>query len=369
MADMCSWICKRPEVRLESSALTGQDFVEIVFAGGPDGVWASRDWGSEEQSSFPSLCPPGAAPGRGLVVWLLCSRASPGGEVRETHAGLGVGMFLTHVVVKSLSSVWLLTTLWAAARQAFLPISASSWSLLKFMSIESMMSSKHCLTLCNPMDGSMPGFPAHHYLAPGVCCSSSSSMSIQLVMPSNHLILCRPLLLLPSIFLSIRVISNKSALGIRQPKYWSFSSAMWASLSSPWSVDDATGVTWVKCPDPGRHWACHGWQWLWAPSLDSTYPPDLVWVEMLAHCHAVLYRGNAGSGHTAEWPGSPSATASLPTQVLPPAWTKVPWALWPQWAAHMDCLLRSPAVLFNSASGPSPTLGQLDESSSSGAWV
>ena len=47
--------------------------------------------------------------------------------------------------------------------------------------------------------------------------------SIELVMPSNHLILCRPLLLLPSIFPSIRVFSNESALLIRLPKYWSFS--------------------------------------------------------------------------------------------------------------------------------------------------
>ena len=48
-------------------------------------------------------------------------------------------------------------------------------------------------------------------------------MSIKLVMPSNHLILCRPLLLLPSIFPSIRVFSNQSVLHIRWPKYWSFS--------------------------------------------------------------------------------------------------------------------------------------------------
>ena len=48
-------------------------------------------------------------------------------------------------------------------------------------------------------------------------------MSIELVMPSNHLILCRPLLLLPSIFPSIRVFSNESARHIRWPKYWSFS--------------------------------------------------------------------------------------------------------------------------------------------------
>ena len=48
-------------------------------------------------------------------------------------------------------------------------------------------------------------------------------MSIQSVMPSNHLILCRPLLLLPSVFPSIRVFSNESVLPIRRPKYWRFS--------------------------------------------------------------------------------------------------------------------------------------------------
>ena len=53
--------------------------------------------------------------------------------------------------------------------------------------------------------------------------SSPKHMSIELMMPSNHLILCRPLLLLPSIFSSIRVFSSESALRIRWPKYWSFS--------------------------------------------------------------------------------------------------------------------------------------------------
>ena len=53
--------------------------------------------------------------------------------------------------------------------------------------------------------------------------SSPKLMSIESVMPSNHLILCHPLLLLPSIFPSIRVFSNESVLSIRRPKYWSFS--------------------------------------------------------------------------------------------------------------------------------------------------
>ena len=68
------------------------------------------------------------------------------------------------------------------------------------------------------MDCSTPGFPVHHH-----SWSLLKLMSIELVMPSNHLILCHPLLLLPSIFPSIRVFSNESVLGIRWPKYWSFS--------------------------------------------------------------------------------------------------------------------------------------------------
>ena len=81
--------------------------------------------------------------------------------------------------MQSLSRVWLFATLWTAARQASLSIT-NSRSPAKLMSIES-------------------------------------------VMPSNHLILCHPLLLLPSIFPSIRLFSNESALHIRLPKYWSFS--------------------------------------------------------------------------------------------------------------------------------------------------
>ena len=83
--------------------------------------------------------------------------------------------------VQSLSCVQLFATPWTVACQASLYIT-NSWSLLRLM-------------------------------------------SIQLVMPSNHLVLCCPLLLLPSIFPSIRVFSNESVLHISWPKYWSFSSA------------------------------------------------------------------------------------------------------------------------------------------------
>ena len=85
----------------------------------------------------------------------------------------------SHYSVQSLGHVWLFVSPWTAARQALLSIT-NSWSLLKLMSIE-------------------------------------------LVMPSNYLTLCRSLLLLFSIFPSIRVFSNESVLHIRWPKYWSFS--------------------------------------------------------------------------------------------------------------------------------------------------
>ena len=62
-----------------------------------------------------------------------------------------------------------------------------------------------------------------HQASLSITNSQSFLMSIELVMPSSHLILCRPLLLRPSIFLSIRVFSNELALHIRWPKYWSFS--------------------------------------------------------------------------------------------------------------------------------------------------
>ena len=75
-----------------------------------------------------------------------------------------------------------------------------------------------CPTLCKPMDCSTPGFPVHHHL-----WSLLKLMPIESVMPSNHLILCCPLLFLPSIFPSIRVFSSESVLPIRWPKYWSFS--------------------------------------------------------------------------------------------------------------------------------------------------
>ena len=103
-----------------------------------------------------------------------------GGSGMEARMSSGIlSPELNFSSVKSLSRVWLFATPWTAARQASLSIT-NSQSLLKLMSIES-------------------------------------------VMPSNHFILCDPLLLPPSIFPSIRVFSNESILHIRWPKYWRFS--------------------------------------------------------------------------------------------------------------------------------------------------
>ena len=77
---------------------------------------------------------------------------------------------------------------------------------------------KSCLTLCDPMNRSTPGFPVRHQLL-----EFTQTHVHESVMPSNHFILCHPLLLLPSIFPSIRVFSNESTLCMKWPKYWSFS--------------------------------------------------------------------------------------------------------------------------------------------------
>ena len=83
---------------------------------------------------------------------------------------------------------------------------------------------KLCPMLCDPMDCNTSGFPVLHYLL-----QFAQLVSIGSKMPSNHLILCWPLLLLPSIFPSIKVFSNESALCIRWPKYWSSSSSISSS--------------------------------------------------------------------------------------------------------------------------------------------
>ena len=84
-----------------------------------------------------------------------------------------------------------------------------------------------CPTLCDPMNHSTPGLPVHHHLP------EFTQTSIESEMPSSHLILCRPLLLLSPIPPSIRVFSNESILHMRWPKYWSFSFSISPSNEHP----------------------------------------------------------------------------------------------------------------------------------------
>ena len=86
------------------------------------------------------------------------------------------------------------------------------------MGVTVQFSLKFCLTLCNPMD-----CKSRASLSFTISQSLLKLMSIESVMPSNHLILCHPLFRLPSISPSIRVSSKESVLRIRWPKYWSFS--------------------------------------------------------------------------------------------------------------------------------------------------
>ena len=81
------------------------------------------------------------------------------------------------------------------------------------------------------MNHSTPGLPVHHN-----CWSLRKLMSIESVMPSSHLILCRPLLFLLPIPPSIRVFSNESTLRMRWPKYWSFSFSISPSNEHPWRI-------------------------------------------------------------------------------------------------------------------------------------
>ena len=116
---------------------------------------------------------------------------------------------------------------------------------------------KLCLTLCGPMDCSTPGFP--------VSRSLHKLVSIESMMPSNHLTLCRLLLLLPSISPSFRVFSNESILRIRWSKYWSFSFSIHPSneywlawgfrviLTNSHSQGHQMLGNW-HCPTPANFW-------------------------------------------------------------------------------------------------------------------
>ena len=122
------------------------------------------------------------------------------------------------------------------------------------------------------MGCSTPGFPVHHQLP-----ELAQTVSIQFVMPSKHLILCCALLLLPSIFLSIRVFSNESDLCIRWPKYWSFASVL------PMNIQDWSPLGWT------------GWISLQSKELSRAFSNTIVQkyqffgIELLSWIHSVQF--------------------------------------------------------------------------------
>ena len=126
---------------------------------------------------------------------------------------------------------------WPILPPNFAPI--PSWG---FPTISSVAQS--CPTLCDPMNPSTPGLPITNSR------SSLRLTSIESVMPYSHLILCRPLLLLPPIPPSIRVFSNESTLYMRWPKYWSFSfNEHLPKNTQDWSPLEWTG--WISLKSNG----------------------------------------------------------------------------------------------------------------------
>ena len=108
-------------------------------------------------------------------------------------------------------SMMSLSKLWELVMEGSL-VCCSPWVADCFSQCVIQFSSvaQSCPTVCNPLDCSTPGFPVHHQFP-----EPTETHVHELVMSSNHLILCSPLLLLPSIFPSIRVFSNESVLRIR----------------------------------------------------------------------------------------------------------------------------------------------------------
>ena len=115
---------------------------------------------------------------------------------------------------------------------------SDTWDLIPSCSV-----TKLCLTLCDLMDCMQHARLNCPSPTPGVC---SNSLSFESVMPPNHLVLCCPLLLLPSIFPSIRAFSNESVLHIRWPKYWSFSFSI--SVSNEYSGLISFRIDWFDSP-------------------------------------------------------------------------------------------------------------------------
>ena len=122
----------------------------------------------------------------------------------------------------------LLNMLFSLLLFAWKPVISRFCHVIMFSLVQFSSVAQSCPTLCDSMNRSTPGLPVHHQLP-----SSLRLTSIESVMPSSHLILCRPLILLPPIPPSIRVFSNESTLRVRWPKCWSLSFSIIPSKEHP----------------------------------------------------------------------------------------------------------------------------------------
>ena len=142
-----------------------------------------------------------------------------------------------HCILKVLFSFFFVPSYWNSLNQEvlhFVIFKVVFKCLSKVIQFSSVAQS--CLTLCDPWTAA-----CQDSLSITNCRSLLKLMSIMSVMPSNHLILCCPLLLLPSAFPSIRVFSNESVLHIRWPKYWSFS----FNSVLPMNIQDSSPLGWT----------------------------------------------------------------------------------------------------------------------------
>ena len=189
----------------------------LAFPGGSDGkesAWSSGDLGSFPGSEWSPW------EGNGNLLQYSCLENS-----KDRGA-----WWATVPRIKRIRHNWGINTFNTYYLLLIIFILLENISDIQFSSVTQL-----CLTLCNPMECSTPGLQVHRN-----SWSLLKLMSIKSVMPSNHLILCCPLLLLSSIFTSIRVFSSESVLCIRWPKYWSFS----ISLSNEYSGLTSFRIDW-----------------------------------------------------------------------------------------------------------------------------
>ena len=180
--------------------------------------------------SVPVLSVPASCIKLGLVIYF-------------TYGNIYVSMLFSQINSPSPSPTETKSLFFASVSLSPSCILGHCYHLYKFYiyAFSSVQSLSH-VQLCNPMNRSTPGLPVHHQLP-----EFTQTHVIESVMPSSHLILCRPLLLLPPIPPSIRVSSSESTLHMRWPKYWSFSFSISPSNGHPGLISFRSASIYCNC--------------------------------------------------------------------------------------------------------------------------